>query len=315
MLKSIEEAYERIKKVRKKTPVMTSETLDKLVKAQVFVKAENFQKGGAFKFRGAYNAISLLSDEAKQKGVVTHSSGNHAQAIAIVGSMLKIPTVIVMPKNAPQVKVEATRGYGAEVVFSENSIEAREAMCNDLINKHGYTLIHPYDNDNVIAGAGTVAVEFLDEVGDLDYLITPIGGGGLASGSSSYGKLSKKVKYFYGAEPENANDAYRSLISNELVTSHTPNTIADGLRTLLSERTYNYIKTSVDEIITVSESEIVEAMKFYWERMKLVVEPSGAVPLAALLKNKDKFKANSKIGLVISGGNIDLTDFFKNMKG
>ena len=292
---------------------MTSQTLNELVNASVFVKAENLQKGGAFKFRGAYNAISLLSADAKKKGIVTHSSGNHAQAVAIVGSMLSIPTTIVMPKNAPQVKVEATTGYGATVVYSENSIEAREKACNELIEKHGYTLIHPYDNEDVIAGAGTTAIELVDEVGELDYLVVPIGGGGLSSGTSLYAKLSGKIRKVIGAEPEMADDAYRSLKANKLVTSHTPTTIADGLRTLLSERTFGYIRDNVDEIITVTEEQIKSAMKFYWERMKLVVEPSGAVPLALLRNNVSKFDENSRIGVIISGGNIDLTDFFHQL--
>ncbi|MCH8907808.1 MAG: pyridoxal-phosphate dependent enzyme [Candidatus Heimdallarchaeota archaeon] len=312
-LEHITQAYIRISSAIKSTPVMTSQTLNELVNASVFVKAENLQKGGAFKFRGAYNAISLLSADAKKKGIVTHSSGNHAQAVAIVGSMLSIPTTIVMPKNAPQVKVEATTGYGATVVYSENSIEAREKACNELIEKHGYTLIHPYDNEDVIAGAGTTAIELVDEVGELDYLVVPIGGGGLSSGTSLYAKLSGKIRKVIGAEPEMADDAYRSLKANKLVTSHTPTTIADGLRTLLSERTFGYIRDNVDEIITVTEEQIKSAMKFYWERMKLVVEPSGAVPLALLRNNVSKFDENSRIGVIISGGNIDLTDFFHQL--
>lgn len=314
MLEKIHKAYDLVVTEANLTPVLTSRTLNDLTKCQVYVKCENFQRGGAFKFRGAFNAISNLSENARNKGVVTHSSGNHAQAVALVGRILGIKTTIIMPNNAPQVKVEATRGYGAEVVFSEPDIHSREKACNDLIEKYGYTLIHPYDNDMIIAGAATASVELINEVGDLDIIIAPVGGGGLISGTSIYSKLSGKVKKVIAAEPENADDAYRSFKSKKLVTSHNPTTIADGLRTLLSERTFGYIQNHVDEIIKVSEQQIIGAMQFFWERMKIVVEPSGAVPLAALLQlsNSNKLPINTKVGIIISGGNIDLTDFFNH---
>ncbi|MHA2249556.1 MAG: pyridoxal-phosphate dependent enzyme [Candidatus Kariarchaeaceae archaeon] len=316
MLKHFKEANDRLAGIANKTPVMTSRTLNALIKGcQVYLKCENFQRIGAFKFRGAYNTISQLSDKEKKRGVVTHSSGNHAQAVALVGNLLDIKTVIVMPNNAPQVKVAATRGYGAEIVFSEPSVDARAKMCNDLISKFGYTLVHPYDNLNVIYGAGTTALELLDEVGELDYLYAPIGGGGLMSGSSCYAKESEKVRMVIGAEPENADDAYRSIKYGELITYHEPNTIADGLRTLLSPLTFDFVKKYVDEIILVTDAEIIEAMRFLWERMKIVVEPSGAVSLAALLKmvNEGRIEEKSKVGVILSGGNADLTDYFNTM--
>lgn len=312
MLEKINQAYNVVTREANKTPVLTSRTLNELTKCQIYIKCENFQRGGAFKFRGAYNAISNLSKDAKNKGVVTHSSGNHAQAVAIVGRILGIKTTIVMPNNAPQVKIDATKGYGAEIVFSEPDIHSREKACDELITNHGYTLIHPYDNDMIIAGAGTATVELINEVGELDLIIAPVGGGGLISGTSLFSKLSGKVRTVIAAEPENADDAYRSFKTKELVMSHTPNTIADGLRTLLSDRTFGYIQKHVDEIVTVSEEQIIGAMQFLWERMKIVVEPSGAVPLAVLLKlsNSNMLENKSKVGIIISGGNIDLTDFF-----
>ncbi len=311
----IESAAIRIQPYINRTPVKTSRTLNSLLSAKVFFKCENFQRMGAFKFRGACNALLTMDEESKAKGVVTHSSGNHAQAVALAGNMLGLKTTIIMPKNAPKVKVDATRGYGAEIVFSEPDIRSREEACNKLIDKFGYTLIHPYDNERVIQGAGTAAMELLEDVGKLDYLIAPIGGGGLMSGSSIYAKESKKVKVVWGSEPKGADDACRSFISGELVTDHTPNTIADGLRTLLSHRTFGYIRKNVDEIITVNEIQIIESMKFLWERMKLVIEPSGAVPLAALFKAKEegKLPSGSTVGLILSGGNIDLAPFFQKL--
>lgn len=312
MLDRILQSYELVKTGANQTPVLTSRTLNEITNCQIYVKCENFQRGGAFKFRGAFNAISNLSEEEKNRGVVTHSSGNHAQAVALVGKILGIKTTIVMPNDAPKVKINATRGYGANIVFSEPDIHSRENKCNEQINQYGYTLIHPYDNEMVIAGAATASVELIAEVGDLDIIIAPVGGGGLISGTSLYSKLSKRVEKVIGAEPENANDAFVSYTTGELVRSHTPNTIADGLRTLLSDRTFKYISEHVDEIVTVSEKEIIEAMRFFWERMKIIVEPSGAVPLAAILKlsNLNKLRNNSRIGIIISGGNVDLTEYF-----
>ncbi|MCP4764256.1 MAG: threonine/serine dehydratase [archaeon] len=309
-LSDIQEAYERIKKMVNNTPVMTSRTLNKNINASVYIKCENFQRIGAFKFRGASNKLSLLTEEQKIRGVVTHSSGNHAQAVALASKLLGIKSIIVMPENAPQVKVNATKGYGAEIIRCENNVEARENMCNNLIKKHGYTLIHPYNDDQIIAGAGTAALELIEEIGNLDFIFCPVGGGGLLSGTSIATKGMCPNSIVIGVEPEMADDAYRSLKDNKIYPSLYPNTIADGLRTSLCERTFSIIKQHVDEIITVTEKEIIDAMKFLWERMKIVVEPSGAVPIAGIIKLAEKIR-NKSIGAIISGGNIDLMDFFE----
>ncbi|MFX0042700.1 MAG: pyridoxal-phosphate dependent enzyme [Candidatus Hodarchaeota archaeon] len=312
-LKDIEEAYHRIKNVINKTPVMTSRTLNEITGASVFLKCENFQRIGAFKFRGAYNALNLLSQEQKKLGIITHSSGNHAQAVALAASILGIHATIVMPKGAPINKINATKAYGAEVVFCDNSLESRSQTTNKLIEKHNYLLIHPFNNENVIRGAGTAAYELIKEIGSLDIIIAPLGGGGLLSGTAiaTWG-LNPETKV-YGVEPSMADDALRSLQAGYIIPSTYPNTIADGLRTSLCERTFNYIKKYVDGILTVSELEILEAMRFLWERMKLVVEPSGAVPIAALLSNKIETK-NKKIGVIISGGNVVLDKFFQQLE-
>jgi threonine dehydratase len=280
-----------------------------MLDSTIYFKAENFQRAGAFKFRGAYNTVLQLIPEEKEKGVIAHSSGNHAQALALAAKLLKIPCVIVMPDNSAKVKVEATKGYGAEVVMCGPRLEDRENTTEKLINEHGYVLIHPYDNENIIAGAGTACYELVKEVVNLDLVVCPIGGGGLISGTSIAAKgLLPEVKVI-GCEPERADDAYRSFTSGELVPNTSIDTIADGLRTSLSERTFGYIKKYVDSIITVSEQEIIYAMRFLWERLKIVVEPSGAVSLAGLLAKKVDVK-NKKVGVIISGGNIDLEMFF-----
>jgi len=308
-LKDIERAHERIKNIVNNTSVLTSRTLDKMVGANVFVKCENFQRIGAFKFRGVSNKLLQLSADEKAKGVVTHSSGNHAQAVALASSLLGIKSVIVMPENAPPVKIDATRGYGAEIVRCASNVKAREETCQNLVDKHGYTLVHPYDDDQIIAGAGTAALELIKEVGDLDYMFCPVGGGGLLSGTSVATKGLCPDSKVIAVEPERADDAYRSFKDGKLHPSAYPDTIADGLRTSLSKRTFKIIRENVDEIITVSEKEIIDAMKFLWMRMKIVVEPSGAVPIAGVIKMARSIK-NKNIGVIISGGNIDLDDFF-----
>lgn len=312
-LNGIEEAFKRIQNVANKTPVMTSRTLDKIVNASIFLKCENFQRMGAFKFRGAFNALSLLSSEEKKQGVITHSSGNHAQAVALAASILGIRATIVMPQDAPQVKINATRGYGADIVFCENTLESRKSTTEKLIQENNFIIIHPYDNNNVINGQGTVAFELIKEIGELDIIIAPLGGGGLLSGVAIATKGILPNTKVYGVEPSMADDAYRSVQAGYIIPSNYPNTIADGLRTSLCERTFKIIQELVDEIITVKEIEIVKAMKFIWERMKLVVEPSGAVPLAALL-TKQIDVSNKKIGLIISGGNILLDEFFEQLE-
>ena len=304
-------AYERVKDVVNKTPIMASRTLNELTRAEIYLKCENYQRIGAFKMRGAYNTISQLTEEQRKKGVIAHSSGNHAQAVALSAKLLNIKATIVMPNTSPQVKVDATRDtYGAEVVMCENTIEARHSTTQELIDKHGYTLVHPYDNDNVIAGAGTAALELLNQVEGLDMVFGPVGGGGLISGTSIAVKGFKPNIKVYAVEPKNVDDAYRSIKSGKIEKNETINSIADGLLTNLSERTFNIIKKNVDEIILVSEQEILDAMRFIWERMKIVVEPSGACSLAGVLSGQIPIE-NKKIGVIISGGNIDLNDFFK----
>ena len=309
-LQDVREAHARIREKIVRTPVMTSTTLDKLTGCQVFLKCENFQRVGAFKFRGALNTVSQLPSAERERGVITHSSGNHAQALALAASMEGVKATIVMPKNSPRVKVNATRDYGAEIVFCENSSEARVQVAKDLIEKHNYTLVHPYDDERIIAGAGTCALELIEDVESVDYMFVPVGGGGLISGTSIATKgLCPKARMI-GVEPEKADDAYRSFKAGKIFPSVYPNTIADGLRTQLSELTFRVIQENVDDIILVSEKEIIDAMRFLWERMKMVVEPSGAVSLAGVLKMKDEL-TDLRIGIILSGGNIDLTDFFE----
>ncbi|MFX0150947.1 MAG: pyridoxal-phosphate dependent enzyme [Candidatus Hodarchaeota archaeon] len=314
MLSEIEVAYDRIKNYINKTPVMTSRTLNKLVNASVYIKCENFQRAGAFKCRGAFNSLSQLSLEEQKRGVITHSSGNHAQAIALAARELKIKATIVMPKNAPIVKKEATASYGAKIVECGNNPTDRKEKTDELIEEHDYILIHPYNYYPTIYGAGTAAYELINEVGNLDLVLGPVGGGGLISGTSIATKELCQNAEVLAVEPLNANDAYKSFYDGSTIfPSINPNTIADGLRTSLGDITFKIIKEFVDDILTVTEEEILNAMQFYWERMKLVVEPSGAVSLAGLIKYSN-LRSNDiqdkRIGVIISGGNIDLTSFF-----
>ena len=313
MFKEVEAAYQRIKEIVNPTPVMTSSTLNKITNSECFLKCENFQKTGAFKFRGAFNALSQLSPKQKKKGVITHSSGNHAQALALAGKLLGVKVVVVMPENAPPVKVAATRGYGAEIVFCGSHPSDREKTAISLIERHGYTLIHPSNDLKIIAGAGTASYELIQEVGELDYVFCPIGGGGLISGTAIATKGLLPSSKVIGVEPKNADDAYQSLKAGKIIPVKNPNTIADGLRTSLGSNTFRIIREKVDQIITVSEEEIVDAMQFIWERMKLVVEPSGAVSLAGVLSKQIDLQSK-RVGIIISGGNIDLTDFFATIR-
>jgi len=306
----IEEAYNRISNVVNKTPVMTSRTLNQLIKANIFFKCENFQRVGAFKFRGAYNAISMLSENQKKKGIITHSSGNHAQAVALAASLLGIKATIVMPRGAPINKINATKSYGAKIVFCENSLESRIKTAEEIIKDQKLILIHPFDNDDIINGQGTAAYELIKEIGSLDIVITPLGGGGLLSGTALATKGLNQNTKVIGVEPTLADDALKSLKAGYIIPSTYPDTIADGLRTSLSERTFNIIRLHVDDIVTVTEVEIIEAMKFLWERMKIIIEPSGAVPLAAILSKKVPVE-NKKVGAILSGGNIDIEPFFQ----
>lgn len=296
-------AAERLRGVANRTPVLTSRTLDESLRSRVFVKCESFQRGGAFKFRGAYNAISRLGAAERRAGVIAFSSGNHAQAVALTGRILGVPTTIVMPADAPVAKLEATRGYGAEVVTYDPMSEDREAIARRIRDARGLSLIPPYDHPWIVAGQGTAALELLDEVPELDLLLVPCGGGGLLSGSAlaASGSGCRVV----GVEPELADDAARTFRAGAIQRVRNPPTIADGLRTpSLGAVTWPVIRDHVSDIVTVTEEAIGEAMRFYWSRMKLVVEPSGAVPLAALLTIPALAEAR-RIGVLISGGNVD----------
>jgi len=313
MFKEVEAAYERIKEIVNRTPVMTSLTLNEIVNSECFLKCENFQKTGSFKFRGALNALSQLSLKQKKKGVITHSSGNHAQALALAAKLLGVKVVVVMPENAPPVKVAATKDYGAEIVVCSSHPTGREKTVIPLIERYGYTMIHPYNDLEIIAGAGTVAYELIKETGELDYVFSPVGGGGLLSGTAIATKGLLPSAKVIGVEPQNADDACQSSKAGKIIHVKNPNTIADGLRTSLGSNTFRIIREKVDQIITVSEEEIVDAMQFIWERMKLVVEPSGAVSLAGVLSKQIDLRSK-RVGIMISGGNIDLTDFFARMR-
>lgn len=305
VLADIEKAYERIRPWIHKTPVLSSSLLNEMFGASLFFKCENFQKVGAFKFRGATNAVLSLGEEELRRGLVTHSSGNHAAALSLAARMRGAKAYIVMPSNSPEVKKEAVAAYGAEISFCEPNLKAREDTANSIIEETGATFIHAYDNVNVISGQGTVGLELLDEYPDLDIVIGPVGGGGLMSGTSIAIKGIKPGVRVIGAEPRGADDAFRSIKSGEYIPNHTPATIADGLLTTLSRRTFSILSKNLDDIFAVSEESIIGCMKLIWERMKIIVEPSSAVSLAVIEENRDIFK-DKKIGLILSGGNVDL---------
>jgi len=299
-------AHERLQGVAQRTPVITSRTLDDRTGAQVYLKCENLQRIGAFKFRGAYNAISQLDDEQKKRGVITYSSGNHAQAVALVGRLLGVQTTIVMPQNAPATKRAATADYGATIVFYNPAESDRKQLAEELAEKHGYTIIPPYDYPPVIAGQGTAALELLQDIPDLDLLLVCCGGGGLLSGSAIATKgMSDKIRVI-GIEPEVANDATLSFRTKTLHTIHNPPTIADGTRTpsLGELHTFRLVLQYVDDMQTVSEEAIKEAVRFAFYRLKLVIEPSGALGLSALLSGA-VLAEGKKVGVIVSGGNID----------
>jgi threonine dehydratase len=304
-LDDIHAAHKRIKPFIHRTPVLSSTQINQIFGAEIYFKCENFQKVGAFKFRGATNAVMQLSEKEKKSGVVTHSSGNHAAALAHAAFMAGVKAYIVMPESAPEVKKNAVAGYGAEITFCKPTLQAREEAAEEIISRTGAMLIHAYDNFNVICGQGTSAVELLEEKPDLEIIIAPIGGGGLMSGVSTAARgISPGIKIF-GAEPLNANDAYKSFTTGKIVPSVSPNTIADGLLTSLSEMTFAVISKNMDNIYTVTERSIIECMQLIWERMKIIVEPSSATTLAVIKENRDLF-SGKKTGLIISGGNVDL---------
>lgn len=304
---AIKEAHKRIEPLAHTTPVLTNSQVDKRSGANVLFKCENFQKAGAFKFRGASNTVFSLSEEQLKKGVATHSSGNHAQALALAAKMKGIPAFVVMPENAPKVKVAAVKAYGAEITFCEPTLHARESTLKALVKKNGAHVVHPYNDIRIITGQATAALELLNSHADLDVILTPVGGGGLLSGTALTAKYINPSIWVIGTEPEKADDAYRSFKSGELVPVKNPDTIADGLRVSLGNIPFSIIKNQVDDIVTVSEDEITEAMKFVWERMKIVIEPSSAVPVAALLNEKIEAE-EKKIGVILSGGNVDLNN-------
>ncbi|WP_178985812.1 pyridoxal-phosphate dependent enzyme [Winogradskyella helgolandensis] len=299
------EAHNRIKPFIHKTPMLTSELLNKEAGCNLFFKCENFQKMGAFKMRGAANAILSLSKKERERGVVTHSSGNFAQAVSLAAKKLGVKAYIVMPENAPQVKKDGVKTYDGEIIECESTPQAREATANKIKEEKGATFLHPSNQDEVIYGNSTAAIEFLEEQPDLDVILTPVGGGGLIAGTALAAYYFSTNCKVIGGEPLEADDAYRSLISGKIETNESFDTVADGLRTHLGDRNFPIIQKYVDKIIRVEEGEIINAMQLIWERMKIVVEPSSAVAFAAVLKNKEEF-ANKNIGIIISGGNVDV---------
>lgn len=308
ILDTIIQAHERIKPHIHRTPVLTNQTINELVGASVFFKCENFQKIGAFKARGGLNAILQIVANNEGKAITTHSSGNHAQAVAFAARLVGLPAYIVMPGNAPQVKKDAVKGYGAEVIECEPNLAARENGVAEVIKRTGAVLVHPFDNDRVIAGQATAAKELLEDAGQdqpFDAIFTPVGGGGLLSGTAlTVHYLSPQTKVI-GCEPEGAADAILSFKTGKVEKAPYIKSVADGLLTNLSERTLAIIREYVSDILTVSDEEIIAAMKLVWERMKIIIEPSSAVVLAVVIKHKDKF-AGQKIGVIITGGNVDM---------
>lgn len=301
---SIQAAYERIKPYVHRTPVMTSQSINEIAGCNLYFKCENLQNVGAFKARGAMNAALSLSESDRKKGIATHSSGNHAQAIARAAKILNIPAHVVMPRTAPQIKKRGVEGYGGKIYECEPNLQSRETTLAEVIKKTDATEIHPFNNYKVIEGQATAALELFEEVKDLDFIVTPVGGGGLLSGTSLATKFFSPKTQVIAGEPVGADDAFRSMKSGKIEQSQS-NTIADGLLTSLGDKTFPIIHENVKEIITVTDEEIIAAMKLVWERLKMVVETSGVVPFAAVLKAKEKFKGK-KVGIIFSGGNVDL---------
>jgi threonine dehydratase len=303
----IQSAHLRIAEQIHRTPVLTSASIDEMAGVQAFFKCENFQKVGAFKYRGATNAVMSLTDEQALHGVATHSSGNHAAALALAARNREIKCYVAMPVTAPKTKIESVKNYGAEITFCEPTLAGREEALNGIVRLTGAVFIHPYDNFNVICGQGTAAKEFLEDKPELEILLVPVGGGGLLSGSVLAAKAIQPLIQVFGCEPANADDACRSFHSGMLFPSVNPVTVADGLLTSLSERTFEIIRENVEDILTVSESSILLAMKLIWQRMKIIIEPSSAVPVAVLLDYRERFKGK-KTGIILSGGNCDLSN-------
>ena len=305
---AIEAAATRIGPYIHNTPIMTSKSINALYGLDLYFKCENFQKIGAFKIRGGMNASLQLTKEQLEKGVATHSSGNHAQALAFAAKMLGIKAYIVMPESSPQVKVNAVKGYGAEVTICASNQAARESTLQGIVDKTGATFIHPYDNDEVITGQATCVKEIIEAMPDVDIVVTPVGGGGLLSGTCLGAHYFKPGLKVYAGEPEGAADAVLSIQSGKVEKAPFVNTIADGLLTTLSEQTLAIIKEHVTDILLVSEEEIIAALRLIYERMKIIVEPSCVVPFAAAMRNAHLFKGK-KVGIILTGGNVDLTKF------
>ena len=304
-IQDIREAAERIRSYAHRTPVLTCGALNEMCGAKLFFKCENFQKVGAFKIRGATNAVFSLSEEEAARGVATHSSGNHAAALAQAARWRGVEAHVVMPENSPAIKIKAVEGYGATIHFCKPTLQAREEVAERVIEEKGSTFIHSYNDYRIIAGQGTAALELCEEVPGLDVVTAPLGGGGLLSGTAISVSAVSPGTLVFAAEPERADDAYRSLLAGEIIPVEHPDTIADGLRTSLGTRTFPIIKRLVQEIVTVSEEEIVRAMRDIWERMKIIVEPSSAVTLAAVRARPEGFRGK-RVGLILSGGNVDL---------
>lgn len=302
---TIREAAVRIRPYAHRTAAITCDSLNRETGKNIFLKCEHLQKVGAFKFRGACNAVFSLSDEEARRGVVAHSSGNHAQALALAARIRNIPAYIIMPDNAPKVKKAAVAGYGAEITFCEPTLAARESTQQSVIDRTGATVVHPYDDPAVIAGQATAAAELMEDVGDFDVILAPVGGGGLLAGTALSAKLMSKKTRVIGVEPAMADDAARSFAAGHIIPSQNPMTIADGLLTSLGQLNFPIIRECVDDILTVSEESIIRAMRFVWERGKQLIEPSAAVPVAALLDGKLSH-VNGRIGVILSGGNTDL---------
>mgnify|MGYP001228535655 CR=1 FL=1 len=299
--------HDRIKPFIHNTPILKSTQINKMAGADLYFKCDNFQKMGAFKMRGAANAILQLTENQKKRGVVTHSSGNFAQALSLAASSIGVKAYIVMPSTATEIKKTAVKGYKGVLIECKPNLKAREIAAKEIEKSKGATFIHPSNDNNVILGQGTACKELLNEYDDLEYVLTPVGGGGLIAGSAIAAKYFGKNCKVIGAEPFEADDAYRSLKSGKIETNKTTNTIADGLKTQLGDKNFPIIQKEVHSIIRITENEIIESMRIIWERLKIICEPSCALPLAAILKNKEFFK-NKKLGVIISGGNVDLSN-------
>lgn len=301
----IKRAHQRISQYIYETPVLTSANLDEIAGCHIFFKCENFQKVGAFKMRGASNKIFAYRPEERSKGFACHSSGNHGQAVALAARLAGSKAYVVMPKNASKVKIEAVTGYGAEVILCEPNDQSRTETCNNIVEETGATLVHPFDDYNIIAGQGTAAKELIEQTDDLDAIITPVGGGGLAAGTALVSHYIDPPLDIYLSEPKEVDDTYQSLKAGRIIPNKSSNTIADGLKTTIGEKNFEILKKHAEDCFTVTEEEIVSAMRLIYERMKIVIEPSCAVPFAALLKNKERF-TNKKVGVILTGGNVDL---------